>query len=336
MKNNNQILIAIFAVVLSLFILRLVQLQIAEHNKYDLLAVENAGKTVIEPAPRGVIYDRNGKVLVESRPVFSVRILPYVLAQKTEKERQQILARLGRLLGQKIKLKVSATEPFMVKDNIALRTAIKIEELKDELDGVVVSSRPVRLSRYGSLASHLLGYVGEIEAPELARLKMRGYKLGDIVGKDGVEKSYDKSIRGIDGGQRVEIDVHGTPLRVLESLDPVFGPDMKLTIDLEMQRELEKALGEQEGAAIVTVRDETFVLNGRVAHCTQTVGGFKIGFRLEFAQQAAQSGPAKSQPKHSPATQRPPTPSRPAHPTGAPDAAAEAARVRRLIRQRRF
>jgi penicillin-binding protein 2 len=251
MIKKNQILILVFALVFALFFLRLVQLQLAEHNKYHLMAIENAGKTVIEPAPRGVIYDRYGKVLVESRPVFSVRVLPYVLAQKSKEERQRILGLLGQLLGQKIELKVSATEPLMVKDNITLTTAIRIEEKKQELDGVVVTSRPVRLSRYGSLASHLIGYVGEIEADELSRLRRRGYKLGDIVGKDGVEKSYDKLIRGVDGGKRVQIDVHGTPLRILESLDPEVGPDVKLTIDLELQQQLEKALGKQEGAALV-------------------------------------------------------------------------------------
>ncbi|MFH1347133.1 MAG: penicillin-binding protein 2 [Candidatus Margulisiibacteriota bacterium] len=251
MIKKNQILIAVFAVLFSLLYLRLIHLQFVEHNKLDLLAIANAAKNVPEPAPRGVIYDRYGKVLVESRPVFSVRVLPYVLANKSERERERILGLLSQLLGEKVELKVSATEPLLVKDNVPLTTAIRITEKKRDLDGVVVNSHPIRLSNYGSTASHLLGYVGEIEAEELEKLRGRGYRMGDIIGKDGVEKNYDALIRGIDGGQKVEVDVHGTPLRMLESLDPESGPDVKLTIDLELQQAAEMALGRKEGAVLI-------------------------------------------------------------------------------------
>lgn len=251
MLKRNQILIFIFAIVFALLYLRLIHLQIVEGNKFSMLAIENAAKTVPDPAPRGVIYDRYGKVMVENRPIFTVRVLPYVLSTKSEGERRRILNTLSALLGEKLDLKVSATEPIMVRDNIPLATAIQIEEKKRELEGVIVYSRPVRLYPYGVLAAHLLGHIGEIEAEELERLRGQGYRLGDVVGKDGVEKIYDKQIRGRDGGKRVEVDVYGTPMRVLESLDPRPGADMKLTIDLEMQQTAEKALGKQEGAVVV-------------------------------------------------------------------------------------
>jgi penicillin-binding protein 2 len=251
--RKNQLLIIAFVVIFALLYLRLVQLQIAERKRFDLLAIENAATTVPEPAPRGVIYDRFGKVMLESRPIFSVRVLPYVLSGKSESERRRILGLLGKFLGQQIKYKVTATEPLIVEDNIALDTAIRISERKREMEGVVVSSRPVRLSKHGSVASHVLGYVGEIEKEELGRLKGHGYRLGDFMGKDGIEKVYDHLIRGVDGGKKVEVDVYGTPMRILESLDPVPGPDVKLTIDLDMQLKLEEALAKQadEGAAVV-------------------------------------------------------------------------------------
>ncbi|MEE8638066.1 MAG: penicillin-binding protein 2 [Candidatus Margulisiibacteriota bacterium] len=251
MLKRNQILVFIFVVVFGLLYLRLIHLQIVERNRFSMLAIENAAKIVPDPAPRGVIYDRYGKVMVENRPIFAVRVLPYVLSGKSESERGRILNTLSRLLGERVDLKVSATEPIMVKDNIPLATAIRIEEKKRELEGVIVYSRPVRLYPYVNLASHLLGHIGEIEAEELERLRGQGYRLGDVVGKDGVEKIYDRQIRGRDGGKRVEVDVYGTPTRILESLDPVSGADMKLTIDLEMQQAAEKALGKQEGAVVV-------------------------------------------------------------------------------------
>ncbi len=251
MARRNQILIIVILLLFGLIYLRLVQLQLADHNKYKVLALENAAKTVREPAPRGVIYDRYGKVLLESQPVFSVRVLPYVLAKKSKAERTRILDLLGELLGEKLEIKVSAPEPFVVKDNISLKTAVRVAEKGRELDGVVVGYHPVRFAPNNSVAAHLLGYVGEIEAEELKLLGSQGYRLGDIIGKDGVEKSYDKLVRGIDGGQKVEVDVHGTPLRILESLDSVPGPDVRLTLDLELQQAAEKALGEQEGAVVV-------------------------------------------------------------------------------------
>ncbi|MFC1540515.1 penicillin-binding protein 2 [Candidatus Margulisiibacteriota bacterium] len=253
MLRKNHLLIAGAIIIFALLYLRLIQLQIAEHDRFDLLAIENAATTVPDPAPRGVIYDRFGKVMLESRPIFSVRVLPYVLAKKSPAERKRIMDQLGGFLGQDIKFKVTATEPLIVKDNISLSTAIRISEMKRRMDGVVVSSRPVRLSKYGSVASHVLGYVGEIEKDELVRLRRQGYRLGDFVGKDGVEKVYDDLIRGVDGGKKVEVDVYGTPMRVLESLDPVPGPDVKLTIDLDLQLQLEKSLSNQgeEGAAVV-------------------------------------------------------------------------------------
>ncbi|MDD5382565.1 MAG: penicillin-binding protein 2 [Candidatus Margulisbacteria bacterium] len=251
MNKRPQILIIIALVAFALLFLRLLQLQIAEYNKYNRLAADNAAKNVPDPAPRGIIYDRSGRVLVENRPIFSVRIFPYILSAKGKQEQDRILKLLGQLLGEKIELKTTAGEPLIIKDNISLETAIRIEEKERDLDGVVVSSRPVRLTASGSVASHLLGFVGEIEADELEKLRDKGYRLGDFIGKDGVEKNYDELIRGIDGGQKVEVDVHGTPVRIIESLDPVSGSDAKLTIDLELQKAAEKALSGKEGAVVV-------------------------------------------------------------------------------------
>lgn len=251
MIKKNQIVGIAAVVILGLLYLRLVYLQVVGGGKYTDLAIENAAKTVAEPAPRGVIYDRFGQVLVESRPIFSVRVLPYILSKKTKTEREKILNELGRLLGERVEFKVTATEPIIAKDNIPLEVAVRVEERKNDLEGVVVTSRPVRLYKYDNLAAHVLGHVGEIEADELKRLRGQGYRLGDIVGKDGVEKTYDPQIRGRDGGKKIEVDVYGTPIRVLESLDPVPGADMKLTIDLKFQQAAEKALGNQEGAMVV-------------------------------------------------------------------------------------
>ena len=251
MRDKKSALFIAVALVFALLLIRLFQLQVVEGGRYRQIAEDNTAKTILAPAARGVIYDRNGKVLVENRPVFMVQVLPSILASKDLKKRGAVLAELSKLLGQKVEYKVSADQPIIVKDHIDEAVAIRIEERKRELEGVAVAVRPVRLYPHVNTAAHLLGYVGEIEPDELARLKEAGYRLGDWIGKDGVEKQYDKLIRGIDGGRKVEVDVYGKPTRMLDFAEPVPGADVKLTIDLPLQEAAEQALGNKAGAVVI-------------------------------------------------------------------------------------
>lgn len=237
--------------VMVLLALRLLQLQVIEGDKYRRVADENAARTVPAPAARGVIYDRNGKVLVENRPIFSVQVMPQLLAVSDAAKKKAVLARLGAILGDKLVFKPSSSKPIIIKDQIARETAVRIEEQKNALDGVVVSVRPVRFYPHGNTASHLLGYVGEIEPDDLARRREQGYRPGDLIGKDGVEKLYDRLIRGVDGGKKIEVDVAGTPTRLLGILEAVPGAQVKLTIDVDLQEAAEKALGNKPGAVVV-------------------------------------------------------------------------------------
>lgn len=240
----------VFIFIFAVLFLRLVQLQIAEGNKYRKLAEENAAKTVPALAPRGLIYDRNGKVLVQNRAIFSLQILPQLLSSD-EKKRDKVLGEVSRLLGQKVEYKFSAHQPMIVRENVDLKTALCIAEKKDELEGVVISSRPVRSYPQGGIAAHVLGYVGEVEAEDLKNEGEGGYRRGSIVGKDGVEKFFDQMIRGEDGGKKVEVDVYGSPVRLLESFDPIPGANVVLTIDSDLQKAVEGALGYRPGAVVV-------------------------------------------------------------------------------------
>jgi penicillin-binding protein 2 len=231
--------------------LRLFQLQIAEGKKMAELAERNAAKIFLEPAPRGVLFDRFGKAIVVNRPIFYVQLLPHILANKSLTDREKILSQLNALLNENIRLGTAATEPIIIKDNIPFGTALRIEEKKAELPGVVVSTRAMRLYPYGSSASHVLGYIREIGDRELARLKNEGYRVGDLIGKDGIEKQYDKLIRGVDGGKKIEVDVFGNPKRILADIEPVPGADVTLTLDVQMQAAVEKILGGREGAVVV-------------------------------------------------------------------------------------
>src|SRR3989339_86596 len=222
MSRNNLLKLAV-GVIFLILVGRLAVLQLIEGRKYQTYAKENSAKTILAPAPRGIIYDCRGEVLVENRPVFSIQVLPEVLSDKDINRKKKILGTLGQLLGEEITFRPTADQPIIIKTNVPPEIAFQVEELKDRLEGVVISPLPARYYPQENIGSHVLGYVGEIEPAELALLKSAGYKLGDYIGKDGVEKFYDRYLRGIDGGKKIEVDVRGRPTRVLESQEPVPG-----------------------------------------------------------------------------------------------------------------
>lgn len=241
---------------LMLIVLRLFWLQVIQGGYYAQLASQNAAKIIPSYAPRGIIYDRFGKVLVSNKAVFSVFAVPNVLQNA---DLPVVVRRLSLITGMAEvdiykKLgdrKNRAFEPILIKDNLNMLTVTRMEEEKGKLNGIFVQYRPVRYYHFGSIAAHVLGYVGEIEANELQLLKGFGYRLGDIVGKEGVEKTYDDYLRGINGGQKIAVDVRGRPIKVVGQMEPIPGKDVYLTLDIDLQKIADKALGNQEGAVVV-------------------------------------------------------------------------------------
>ncbi len=255
-ENQSRFFITMLAVIFIVLFGRLWQLQILDHSAYKKLSQENTTRTIPTLAPRGIIYDRNGRVMVANRAIFSVYIFPSSVARE---ELADVIREVAQVVGipqEKIMSRIEANknrpfEPIMIKDDVSIRTVTAVEERKHNLPGVVINVRPVRSYPYRTLAAQVLGYVGEITKPELSALKDEGYKLKDMIGKEGVENTYDTYLRGIDGGQKLEIDVSGRPVRTVGELDPVSGNDMKLTVDLELQKLVERNLEGKRGAVIV-------------------------------------------------------------------------------------
>lgn len=240
-------MIAVFFVIAG----RLWQLQLLEGGTYRRLSDENTERTIPIQAPRGIIYDRNGKVIVSNRAIFYAYLLPKLLDSPSL---DNLLMRISPLLGIKkddVLKKLTSSEPAMIKKNLPLSVVTKLEENRDEYPGIVVRAQPIRRYPNGRLGVHLLGYVGEVTKEELKDLGSLGYELGDLIGKDGVESSYDAYLRGSDGGQLVEVDVYGKPIRTKKSLDPIPGKDIYLTIDLDLQKVVEQSLKGKEGAVVV-------------------------------------------------------------------------------------
>ena len=233
----------ISVLVIAVLIGRAAYLQIYQGEYYAGLADGNRIRIVPSMAPRGTFYDRNGELLVTNRPGFSVSLLPL-----TAPISDDVIDRLSDLLKvptDEIKTKIaghSGFNPIRIKTDVTPDIVSIIEEQKSQYPGVVIEVTPIRDYILKQEGAHTFGYVSEINDTELEKMKDEGYKSGDIIGKFGLEKVYDKELRGENGGQQVEVDVSGKPVQILGRKEPVPGDDLELTIDINLQQAAEKAV----------------------------------------------------------------------------------------------
>lgn len=241
-------LLAVVVVVLfSLLGFRLWFLQILSGDSYVKLAENNRERVVPLEAPRGVIYDRGGKILVENKPGLGVGILPMDLRAKDE-----VIPRLARVLGVpeadiRARLDKAKNDPYvtaLIKEDVPETTVAYLKEHSLEFPGVEIEKAYLRAYPRREFATHVLGYVGEISAADLDKEQFRALKAGVRIGKDGVEFTYDSFLRGVDGVRKVEVDAAGRPKRVLKEQTPLPGNNLWLTIDYGLQAAAEKALSE--------------------------------------------------------------------------------------------
>ncbi|MBA2300600.1 MAG: penicillin-binding protein 2 [Chloroflexi bacterium] len=227
---------------------RLFYLQIANGTEYA--AISTRQRTVLEPiaAPRGLIYDRNGRLLVDNVPTFAVKIRP---ADLPNTQRDAVVARLGALLAtdpSEIHGAIdgnlgSAFDLVRVAQDVDQATAQLISEAGFELPGVEVVVEARRRYTDGPLMSHLLGYTGPVSAEQLPELREQGYQPDDLLGKVGLEAQYETELRGTYGSESVARDATGRRTQVLQTVEhAVPGASLTLTIDTKAQKDAEKAL----------------------------------------------------------------------------------------------
>ncbi|MBF2028941.1 MAG: penicillin-binding protein 2 [Oscillatoriales cyanobacterium C42_A2020_001] len=234
---------------------RLVYLQIIEGDRNRQLADKNRIRLIPKSPERGVIRDRKGRILAGSRLSHSVFLWP--LARK-KGEWTSTIKRLSQLLNvpERVILKrleqAGYNSPFLVRvaRGITPAQVTAITEYAGELEGVQVDAEAVRYYPNGDLAAHILGYTGELSDEELERRKDEGYRLGDVVGQMGIELAFENLLRGERGGQQVEVDGAGQVIRILGQKPTKAGQDVTLTIDLDLQKAAEKALGNRKGAIV--------------------------------------------------------------------------------------
>ena len=243
------IIVAVLFVALSS---RLWYLQVLAGDRYGDLAEGNRVRQVVVEAPRGRILDRDGKVLVRNRAAWAVTVKPSELG-----DRALVLGRLARVLGTtraglEARLADYTGSPLRgvpVAEDVPMDQLSYLTEHADRFPGVAPEVLALREYPFATAAAHVLGYVGEISAEELKQKRFRGYRAGDIVGKAGVELTYDKWLRGRNGVQDLEVNAAGEVVRALGGRAPVPGKDLRLAVDLDVQRTAEQALADGMRAA---------------------------------------------------------------------------------------
>jgi penicillin-binding protein 2 len=234
---------------------RLAHLQLIHGKHHRQLAENNRIRLIPKQPVRGNIFDRKGRVLASSRLSYAVYLWP--IAHKRA-EWPATLKRLSKILNipeaeiQKRLEQAGYNSPSLIRiaRDISPPQITALAEYSNELEGVEVDIEAVRNYPNGDLAAHVLGYTGELNDEELAKRKAEGYRLGDIVGQMGVEEAFEQRLRGEWGGQQVEVDGAGQVLRVLGQKKAKPGKDVYLTLDLEVQKAAEAALGDRKGAII--------------------------------------------------------------------------------------
>ncbi|MBE7383062.1 MAG: penicillin-binding protein 2 [Leptolyngbya sp. SIO1E4] len=234
---------------------RLTQLQLIDGPRNRQRAETNRIRLIPKRPARGALLDRNGKVLAGSRLSHSISIWPIALPRT---EWPAVIDRLAQILEvppENIRQRLEqagyeSIESITITRGISPAQATAIAEFGSELPGVRLEAEAVRNYPNGDLAAHALGYTGEITEEELDSSAYEGYRLGDVIGQMGAEAAFESLLRGQWGGQQVEVDSAGRVISVLGNKPAVSGNDVQLTIDLELQKLAEAALGNRKGAIV--------------------------------------------------------------------------------------
>lgn len=233
---------------------RLVYLQLVQGERYTFLSENNRVRLKRVPGTRGMIYDRNGELLVDSRPSFDLIFVP-----EDAKEPEQTLRELAGWLGWDVDELLqtyddnksrSAFDEIVLGRDIEWASVVAVETHQLDLPGVSLRVRPRRNYTDGPIAAHILGYMGEINQRQLKNYKDQGYLVGDEIGQSGLERRWEDVLRGQHGGQQVEVDALGRRVRVLHQVNDVPGYTVHLTLDRQLQQTAYEALQGKEGTIV--------------------------------------------------------------------------------------
>jgi penicillin-binding protein 2 len=256
-RNIQRRLIYLFIGAACLFVLllsRIWYLQIAKMDYYAALSENNRIRVVPIQPRRGFIYDRNANLLATFMPSFGLYLVVEDIPDK-----KALFERLAQLIDlpvaeaeERLSSRRSAIPylPVKIKEGLSFREVAELEAHRMALPGIRIEAEPQRHYLYGSLAAHLLGYVREISAAQLEKKEFDGVLPGTVIGQSGVEKIFDSDLRAKGGKKIIEVDALGHEVNLLEHDEPLPVYDILLTIDLDVQKAAEEALGEQTGSIV--------------------------------------------------------------------------------------
>lgn len=244
-------------VILFIFLVILIRvgwLQIVEGEKFLRLSQTARLRLIPLANPRGLIVDRNERVIADNTASFSIGVIPESLEnpEKTLLKLKSIFPDIDlRKAEVKVKKVKNPFRPVVLKEGIDISKVTYIEERGEEFPSVVILSQPVRSYPYGKLLSHIVGYLGEVNKNELKNLSFLGVEAGDLVGKMGIEEVYNSYLQGEKGGRQVEVDVYGRVLKTIFQKDPLPGDTVYLTIDVNIQKIAREEMGDRKGVVII-------------------------------------------------------------------------------------
>jgi penicillin-binding protein 2 len=245
-----------YPILLVFFVLaaRLWQLQIIQGREYAEKAERNRIRTIQVVAPRGTICDRTGRPLVENRPSFNI-VLYREEIKDLDATTRFITERLG-VTPEDLEARLKRDKgsglyrPIIIKEDVGIEDISTVEAYRRDHPEVQLGPEPRRSYRFGRLAAHVLGYVGEVSKEELEQNIFPGARTGSMVGKSGVERTYNQHLVGKDGERRVLVDSLGREVGMLDDIDSVRGSELRLTLDMDLQMAAENLLQDKIGAIV--------------------------------------------------------------------------------------
>ncbi|MDI3257202.1 MAG: penicillin-binding protein 2 [Kyrpidia sp.] len=248
-RRRLLVLMGVVVILLGVLADRLVQLQLVEGASYKQLADRNRFEILTRPAPRGKIFDRNGQLLVSNKASFGLYWADLVPDKGQERRIAEQLAPVLQMSPDAILQKMNDTSQGAiwraVKLGLTDQQVAYVYEHAGELPGMHVVATPEREYKGGTLACHVVGYLNSIPPSQLQDYLNQGYRRDEKVGRQGVEQSYEKDLRGTDGAFRFMVNAANQPTAGIQAVSPVPGNDLVLTIDARVQQATQQALADQ-------------------------------------------------------------------------------------------
>jgi penicillin-binding protein 2 len=253
--KKHKVVFVFFVFLFICLSIRLFYLQIVRGGSYRKVSEQQRIHNTYERAPRGIIYSADGTVLAKSEFSYAALFYPF---EQLRTPSDDGIRELNKILGRNVKFASDKNWGYgtfvKLADNITIEEMFKIKEQKLILKDISVIKKPHRIYCYPEVTSHIIGYTSEMRADEIEGLSEQGYKMGDYVGRGGIEQSYDKYLHGRDGGWQTEVNAKGYKVKAFKYVTPEIGASVYSTLDLKLQKAAYDALRNSStgrGAAVV-------------------------------------------------------------------------------------